>query len=198
MSGRGQTERSILIWSAAGLLAALLLPWYGLQEGLAGVHWVAGLWSSEDYAGGIAEIFAHGRWWLAPTLAALVVCIAIGVMPMRREHRGTVLASVAAAGLALYAAQALGIGLRGWSAGWLNDMFGEMESRQVGIGAGGTVVAVALLSLLAIGLDVHHPAAGIGHPQVAVGLGQNAFGPLQIVAHPGQGIRVNPEIEQGI
>ena len=83
MSGRGQTERSILVWSAAGLLAALLLPWYGLQEGLAGVNWVAGLWSSEDYAGGIAEIFAHGKWWLAPTLAALVVCIAIGVMPMK-------------------------------------------------------------------------------------------------------------------
>ena len=100
MSGRGQTERSILVWAAAGLLAALLLPWYGLQEGLAGVNWVAGLWSSEDYAGGIVEIFAHGKWWLAPTLAALVVCIAIGVMPMRREHRGTVLASVAAAGLA--------------------------------------------------------------------------------------------------
>jgi iron(III) transport system permease protein len=160
MSGRGQTERSILVWSAAGLLAALLLPWYGLQEGLAGVNWVAGLWSSEDYAGGIAEIFAHGKWWLAPTLAALVVCIAIGVMPMRREHRGTVLASVAAAGLTLYAAQALGIGLRGWSASWLNDLFGEMESRQVGIGAGGTVVLVCLLALFSIGLALRGAFGG--------------------------------------
>jgi iron(III) transport system permease protein len=160
MTGRGQTERSTLIWSAVGLLAASLLPWYALQEGLAGVNWVAGLWSSEDYAGGIAEIFAHGKWWLAPALAALVVCAAIGLMPMAREHRGTVLAGIAATGLVLYAAQGLGIGLRGWSTGWLNDLFGEMESRQVGIGAGGTVVLVCLLALFSTGLALRGAFGG--------------------------------------
>ena len=51
-------------------------------------------------------------------------------------------------GLFLFVAQALGIGLRGWTADWLNALFGELEARQVGIGAGGALVLIALLSLL--------------------------------------------------
>jgi iron(III) transport system permease protein len=160
MTAHGRTERSILVWSAVGLLAALLLPWYGLQEGLTGVNWVSGLWSSEDYAGGIAEILAHGKWWLAPALAALALCAAIGPLPMTRERRGSGLAIVAGAGIVLYAAQALGIGLRGWNAGWLNDLFGGTESRQVGIGAGATVVLVCLLTLFSIGLALRGAFGG--------------------------------------
>ena len=53
-----------------------------------------------------------------------------------------------------------GIGLRGWSASWLNDLFGEMESRQVGIGAGGTVVLVCLLALFSIGLALRGAFGG--------------------------------------
>ena len=51
-------------------------------------------------------------------------------------------------GLALFVAQALGIGLRGWTADWLAALFGDLEARQVGIGAGGALVLIALLSLV--------------------------------------------------
>ena len=36
-------SRAALAWSAAGLLAALVLPWYGLQEGLDSGVWLGGL-----------------------------------------------------------------------------------------------------------------------------------------------------------
>jgi iron(III) transport system permease protein len=153
-------NRAALAWSAAGLLAALLLPWYSLQEGLDSAGWLAGLWSSEDYASGVAQALMHGRWWLAPVLLTLAAAVALSLPPMKRDRRGTLLVLVAAIGLVLFAAQAFGIGLRGWTAAWLNALFGEMESRQVGIGAGAAVVLVALLSLLAIGLALRGAFGG--------------------------------------
>jgi iron(III) transport system permease protein len=145
-------SRAPLAWSTAGLLAAVALPWYALQEGLDSGAWLGGLWSSEDYASGLAQIFVHGKWWLAPVLAALAACLAIALLPATRQRRGTLLLIASAAGLLLFAAQALGIGLRGWTAGWLTALFGELDGRQVGLGAGGAVAMVALLSLLSIGL----------------------------------------------
>src|SRR6185436_7996714 len=79
---------------------------------------------------------------------------------MAREKRGGLLTVLAGTGLALFVLEALGIGLRGWSTAWLNTLFGEMESRQVGLGAGGAVVLVALLSLLSIGLALRGAFGG--------------------------------------
>jgi iron(III) transport system permease protein len=145
------SSRAPLLWSLAGALAATLLPWYALQEGLAPAGWLGGLWTSEDHAAAIAQATVHGKWWLWPVLAALALCIAASVTPLPRERRGAALVLAAGAGLVVYVVQALGIGLRGWNASWLGEVFGEMEGRQVGIGAGGTVVLVALLALFASG-----------------------------------------------
>ena len=153
-------NRAALAWSAAGLLAALALPWYSLQEGLDSAAWLTGLWSSEDYAPGVAQVAIHGKWWLAPSLLTLVAALGLSMLPMMRERRGSLLLAVASAGLVLFFAQAFGIGLRGWNAAWLNALFGEMESRQVGIGAGATVVLIALLSLLAVGLALRGAFGG--------------------------------------
>jgi iron(III) transport system permease protein len=152
--------RAPLAWSAAGLLAALLLPWYALQEGLDSGAWIAGLWSSEDYASGVAQVAEHGKWWLAPLLLALAACAAISLLPASRERRGTLLLAASGAGLALFVAQALGIGLRGWTADWLTALFGELEARQVGIGAGGALVLIALLSLVSIALALRGAFGG--------------------------------------
>ncbi len=139
-------------WSAVGLIAAIALPWYALQEGLDSGAWISGLWSSEDYASGLAQIVEHGKWWLAPVLLALVVCLGAALMPATRQRRGTLLLIASTTGLLLFVAQALGISLHGWTAGWLTALFGELDTRQVGLGAGGAVVLVTLLSLLSIGL----------------------------------------------
>ena len=144
--------RAPLAWSFAGLLAAVLLPWYALQEGLDSGVWLSGLWSSEDYASGLGQLLVHGKWWLAPVLLALTAAVAVSLLPFERERQGNLLLLVSGIGLVLFVAQALGIGLRGWTADWLNTLFGELEARQVGIGAGGALAFIALLSLLSIGL----------------------------------------------
>jgi len=153
-------SRAALAWSVAGLAAAVVLPWYALQEGLDTGAWFGGLWASEDYASGLAAMIAHGKWWLAPVLLALLACLAVSLPPMAREKRGGLLTVLAGTGLALFVLEALGIGLRGWSTAWLNALFGEMENRQVGLGAGGAVVLVALLCLLSIGLALRGAFGG--------------------------------------
>lgn len=152
--------RAPLLWSLAGLLAGALLPWYALQEGLGSGSWVAGLWASEDEASGVAQVLAHGRPWLAPPLVALLAGILLSLLPLRRERRGSALVVAAGLGIVSYAAQALAIGLRGWTADWLTALLGALDGRQFGIGAGGTVVAIALLSLLAIGLALRGAFGG--------------------------------------
>jgi iron(III) transport system permease protein len=153
-------SRSALAWSLAGLLAAAGLPWYALQEGLDSAAWLGGLWSSEDYATAAAQVAVYDRWWLAPGLAALLLSLVVSLAPMARDRRGAVLATVSALGLILFLAQAFAIGLRGWNAAWLAALLGEFDGRQVGIGAGGTVVLIALLALLAIGLALRGAFGG--------------------------------------
>jgi len=152
--------RASLAWSAAGLLAAAALPWYALQEGLDSGAWLSGLWSSEDYASGLAQIAEHGKWWLAPVPLALAACLAISLLSIARERRGSLLVLASVTGLVLFVAQALGIGLRGWNAAWLDALFGELDGRQVGLGAGGAVALVVLLCLLSIGLALRGAFGG--------------------------------------
>lgn len=153
-------QRAPLAWSAAGLLAAVALPWYSLQEGLDAGGWLAGLWSSEDYASGLGQIVEHGKWWLVPVLLSLVACAAVSLLPVACERRGSLLLLASGVGLVLFVAQALGIGLRGWTAEWLTALFGELETRQVGLGAGGALVLIALLALLSIGLALRGAFGG--------------------------------------
>ena len=157
---RATEGRAPLVWSAAGLVAAATLPWYALQESLDSAAWWWGLWSSEDYAGGVAQILAHGKWWVAPPLLALLACAALALVPASRETRGRALLIAAGAGLVLFVLQALAIGLRGWTAEWLTAIVGELDGRQVGIGAGATVVLVALLAVLASALALRGAFGG--------------------------------------
>jgi iron(III) transport system permease protein len=154
------SERAPLAWSTAGLLAAVALPWYALQEGLDSGAWLTGLWSSEDYASGLAQIVEHGRWWLAPVLVVLAACLARCLIPVSRERRGTWLSIASACGVVLFVAQGLAVGLHGWSADWLAAAFGELDGRQVGIGAGAALVLIALLALLSIGLALRGAFGG--------------------------------------
>ncbi|MEA2805807.1 MAG: iron(III) transport system permease protein, partial [Rhodospirillaceae bacterium] len=103
-----------MAWSTAGLLAAVALPWYALQEGLDSGAWLTGLWSSEDYASGLAQFVEHNRWWLAPVLVALAACLVTCLIPVSRERRGTWLVIASATGVVLFIAQGLTVGLHGW------------------------------------------------------------------------------------
>jgi iron(III) transport system permease protein len=153
-------RRAAIAWSAAGAFAAVLLPWYALQDGLGTGAWLTGLWSDESAASGVAQALTHGKWWLAPTLAALPACLVVSLLPVSEQRRGSWLLVTSGVGLVLLAAEAFSIGLRGWTAAWLAAAFGELEGRQFGIGAGATIVLIAYLSLFSIGLARHGAFGG--------------------------------------
>ncbi len=152
--------RAALIWVAAGVLAIVLVPWYALEDGLGSGSWLAGLWSSDEAASGLAQAVGHGKWWLAPTFAALASCLVVSLAPLAPGRRGTWLVVASACGLVLFAAQAFAVSLHGWTAGWMTSWFGELDGRQFGIGAGGTLVLIAFLSLLSIGLALRGAFGG--------------------------------------
>ncbi|MBX3500231.1 MAG: iron ABC transporter permease [Alphaproteobacteria bacterium] len=130
----------------------LLLPWYAQQEGILALDWISGTWSHADSASGLALIATHGSWWLAPLLPILLACLGVGFIGGERRQRGTLLVLLAGLGLAVFWLQALSIGLRGWNAEWLTLALGTIDGRQVGIGGGATLVMIALLGLLSLGL----------------------------------------------
>ena len=150
-----------LAWSVAGLLAAVALPWYALQEGLDSGAWLAGLWSSEDYAAGLGQLVAHGKWWLAPVLVALAG-VRRDLSAAARRANGAApcccwrAASASSCSSPRRSASACAAGARTGS----TPLFGELDGRQVGIGAGAALVLIALLSLLSIGLALRGAFGG--------------------------------------
>jgi iron(III) transport system permease protein len=148
----GALNRTALAWSAIGVAGAALLPWYALQDGVLGFGWLRGFGGAPDSASAAALAIAHGRWWLWPVLVVLLACGGVSAAPIARRAAGTFLVTLAVAGLVLFWLQGLAIGIKGWSADWLEAAFGELDNRQVGMGVGATLVLVALLALLALGL----------------------------------------------
>lgn len=157
---RAGERGAALAWPALGLAACVLLPWYALQDGLGSLGWARELWNSEESGAAFALGLSLGRWWLLPTIACLFAAAITALLPLPRARRGTLLALCGAAGIACFVAQALGIGLRGWTADWLTGLFGELDGRQFGIGAGGAVAGIACVGIVASGLALRGAFGG--------------------------------------
>ena len=121
-----------------------------------------GLWSSEDYAGGLA---ADRR---ARQLVAGAGAAGAGRLPRDRRR-----CRCRASGAATLAAdrrrrrprccswpQALASACAAGTRRGSTRLFGELDGRQVGIGAGGALVLIALLALLSIGLALRGAFGG--------------------------------------
>lgn len=142
------------LWSSAiALLAALLLPWYLVQDGIGVLSYADGGWLTDpDGAPALGMILTEGRWWLWPAVLAPLAGLAAALLPLSRPARSWLFLLAGGVGVALLAAQGWSIGPRGWMAPWLQTAFGETEARQYGIGWGGTLVSSALCVLFAAGL----------------------------------------------
>ncbi len=142
------------LWSSAiALIAALLLPWYLVQDGLGILSFADGGWLTDpDGAPALGMILAEGRWWLWPAVLAPLLGLVAALAPLSRPIRAWLFLLAGGLGLALLVAQGWSIGPRGWLAPWLQSAFGDTEARQYGIGWGGTVVSCALCVLFAAGL----------------------------------------------
>ena len=143
-------DRAVRACIALGVLAYLLLPWYAIQD----TAWYAVLpqvFSQGDAANGVVQALGQARAWLLAGVAGLALCTVGALRRPGRAQGGWLLAGglLGVLGLAL---AGFAIGARGWSAGWLNTLFGELAVNQFGLGAGGFVAITMLLMLGAFGL----------------------------------------------
>jgi iron(III) transport system permease protein len=135
-------NRPILVWSALGLAAFLLLPWYALPDGLLSLQGFGELVGGHDSSSAIAQVFLHRRPWLIPGAVALLAgLLAVSMAPTRRQ--GIVLFSAGAIGTAAVLVQGFAIGLA---------PAGSTSLSQPGFGWGAVVVLLALLMVTACGV----------------------------------------------
>lgn len=146
------THPVLIFWIIAGWVGFCLLPWYGVED-FWHFDWLLDGWPVDAGHAPAAFLLAQGeKLWLLPLLPALIAPLLV----LRRRKTdpafATVLLAAGGFGLAWLAAQGLGIGLRGWNAGWLEALFGPLDDRQFGMGYGAMILAAALLFLFTQGI----------------------------------------------
>jgi iron(III) transport system permease protein len=136
-----ENNRAIALWSALGLAAFALLPWYSLPDGIFGLQGLGELMASHDSSSALAQVLLHRRPWLLLGAWPLIVGLAVlGMAPARAQ--GRLLAWSGALGVAGVLAQGFLIGLPDAATG----------TGQPGFGWGATLVLAALMMLCAFGI----------------------------------------------
>ena len=134
-------NRAIALWSALGLAAFALLPWYSLPDGIFGLQGLGELMAGHDSSSALAQVLLHRRPWLLLGAWPLVVGLAaLGMAPARAQ--GRLLAWSGALGVAGVLAQGFLIGLPDAASG----------TGQPGFGWGAVLVLAALMMLCAFGI----------------------------------------------
>jgi iron(III) transport system permease protein len=149
-AARAPGQRVILGWALLGLAACALLPWY-FPQNLTLARSLAGVFGGPDTASAFTQVALHGRPWLAAGIAGLLLTLGSAFMAPGRAQ-GRVLMAGSAIGLVGVLGGGFAIGLQGWNFALLNDTFGELDRRQIGLGLGGAITLVALLALLGAGM----------------------------------------------
>lgn len=153
-------KNSARLWLLIGLFGFCVLPWYILEDGLWGFEWlVDGYPFDTDYAPALFLIMQGEKLWLSPLLLFLFLPW-VGEIFTRNlsdssivaTRRANVLLIAGVAGLAWVCIQGYGIGLRGWNIEALGTLFGPLDDRQFGMGAGALLVVAAFLFLLTTGI----------------------------------------------
>ena len=148
----GQLDKVVLIWLLVGLLGFFAFPWYILEDGLWSFEWLDGYPLDTDYAPALFLLLQGEKLWLAPLLVALLLPFSVVFLNRRHQRYGTVLILAGTIGIGYLAAQGFAIGIRGWNAEWLNQLFGTLDDRQFGLGYGGLLVAITFLFFITTGV----------------------------------------------
>jgi iron(III) transport system permease protein len=148
-SDRG-LDRNVTHWLIIGLAAFVLLPWYGLDDGIFDLEWLADGWPIGG--DGVSGLFAAlTRPWLLPLIAFLLLPLATWGRERNDPAFAKIMLLAGAGGLGWLLIQGFAIGLNGWQADWLVSLFGPLETRQFGMGYGALFTASAFLFYLTSG-----------------------------------------------
>jgi iron(III) transport system permease protein len=133
--------RAALLCAALGVL---LLPWHGLEGGLAELS----AWPSGNATPLILLLLGGARWWLWP----VALLLALAALPLLRGRaQGTLLVFAGAGILVWVLAMGQAIGLRGLEWNWLAPLLGAPPP-QPSLGWGALLLLSGATGLLAAGL----------------------------------------------
>ncbi len=146
-------SRVVLLWLLTGLIGYFVLPWYLLEDGFFSFEWLFdGYPFDSDYAPAAFLIFQGEKIWLAPLILPLLLPLIALSQRSNRRLFSTLLIIAGASGLFYLFAQGFAIGIRGFNAEWLNNLFGELGDRQFGFGYGAVLLAATFLFYLTTGI----------------------------------------------
>ncbi len=149
----GRSPPALKLWILVGWVGFLVFPWYGVEDGLLSFEWLSGGYPlDEDLAPAAFLIIQGMKPWLAPLVIPLLLSLVALRLDKTQPAYAWILLASGAAGLIWFVLQGFGIGIRGWSYGWLEAGFGPLGDRQFGMGWGALLVATALLFLFTQGI----------------------------------------------
>ncbi len=150
----------LIFWIIAGWVGLALLPWYGVEDFLT-FSWLAEGWPLDPDLAPAAVLVAKGeKLWLAPLLLALAAPLMVLGRAKSDPVHARILIAAGGFGFAWLVAQGLGIGLRGFTAPWLEALFGPLGERQFGMGYGALLTASAFLFLFTQGIAARGAVGG--------------------------------------
>ena len=154
-------NKPVLVWWLTALAGALVLPWYGILDGFWALDWlVDGYPWDLDYAPVALIVSAGESPWLWPIGAFL----AAPGFALRRDKRDPLYALIllvaGGGGFAYVMGQGFVIGIDGWELGFLESLFGPLDSRQFGMGYGALLTAGGFFFLFTAGLAARGAVKG--------------------------------------
>jgi len=154
-------QSTVVLWTAVGLAAFALLPWYGLSSNFFTFTWLLdGYPLDEGVAPALFLVLQGKKLWLAPIGVLLLITLPLCWRKKTEPFVAEALIALGTLGLIYFFLQGFGIGLRGFNWNWLTAIFGELDDRQFGMGWGAMVVAGAFLFLLTTGLAAKGAVGG--------------------------------------
>jgi iron(III) transport system permease protein len=145
----------------------VLLPWTATRESFFAFDWIADLGTTNGSA--IAQA-VHGKIWLIPLILPLLAILKDSVRKTSAQRPSSWLLYGSLGVLAWLALIAFSINLRGWTWSIPAELFGDLPSRNPGLGAGAWMLGLAATMLFCCGLARRGAFAGDTHPACAVGL----------------------------
>ncbi len=133
--------RWLYVWLGLGAAGLALLPWYAVEDGFFSLEWRFGFPLAAEGAPALVQALLHGKTWLLPLAAPLLVALAVAGRPPGDTLKSRVLVAAGVAGLAFGAAQ-----------GFLIGPLGE-GPRQLGMGFGALLFHASLVLVVAEGLS---------------------------------------------